>query len=61
MGYISPTPLLANPQVFDVPFNALNAPSHLRGAKFALFGPVEPLGEYKWQVLMAHDRTGTGL
>lgn len=53
-GYIAPLPVVENPPTYDVPFDDSNAASHYRGAKFALFGPVEPIGEYKWQVLMAH-------
>ena len=55
LGYLPPfrgvTPM--HEVVFD-PECVHNADALRVGAKFALFGPAEPIGEYSWEVLMAH-------
>ena len=54
MGYLRPLPLLHAPPLHDIAFGSPRASSESKGVKYALFGPVEPIGKYNWKVLKAH-------
>ena len=51
LGYLQPLPM-KTPVMHELAFTSkTSAKSHRDGARFALFGPTEPLGKYNWKVV----------